>query len=181
MAWRYARYVRASSNSAVRWVFSRWRRRRRWQQVQSREQSEQELHTGEGGTAACQLEETRTALVPSLTDSCPCCAGAGLRGRPSAGKQDSGRLPSAQWPFTEKQNRKSPGVEYPQRGRSRVPARYDPIGRTGEGQSSKVRRGPSLALAFPLTFCSGELFVLARRWFRVHIVLIAARYRGSYR
>jgi len=41
--------------------------------------------------------------------------------------------------------------------------------------------GPSLPPAFPLTFCSGELFVLARRWFRVHIVPIAARYRGSYR
>jgi hypothetical protein len=39
----------------------------------------------------------------------------------------------------------------------------------GEGQSSKVRRGPSLPPAFRLTFCSGELFVLARRWFRVHI------------
>jgi hypothetical protein len=50
-------------------------------------------------------------------------------------------------------------AEYPQRGRSRVPARYDPIGRTGEGQSSKVRRGPSLALAFPLTFCSGAALV----------------------
>ena len=30
--------------------------------------------------------------------------------------------------------------------------------------------GRPLPPAFPLTFCSGKLFVLARRWFRVHIV-----------
>ena len=49
--------------------------------------------------------------------------------------------------------------------RSRVLARFDPIGRTSEGQSSKVRRGPSPATSISVnflfwrTFCSGAALV----------------------
>jgi len=62
---------------------------------------------------------------------------------------------------TEKQNRKSPG-EYPQRGQS--PGSIQSVG-PGEGQSSKVRRGPSPPASLPVnflfwrTFCSGAALV----------------------
>ena len=53
-------------------------------------------------------------------------------------------------------------------------------GRTPRRRRSEQQAdaGRLLPPAFPLTFRSGELFVLARRRFRVHIVPIAARYRG---
>ena len=62
MAWRCVGYVRASSNSAARWASSRRRALPSRQQVQGREQSGQELHAGEGGTAACPAGGERRAL-----------------------------------------------------------------------------------------------------------------------
>src|SRR6476619_2582031 len=42
------------------------KRRHRWQQVQSREQPGQELHTGEDGTAACPTEESVARYLSQL-------------------------------------------------------------------------------------------------------------------
>jgi hypothetical protein len=95
----------------------------------------------------------RTALVPSRHVP-KRCAGAGLRGRPLAGQQDSGRRPAHSGRLRKSKTENRPG-EYPQRGQS--PGSIQSVG-PGEGQSSKVRRGPSLPPAFRLTFCSGELF-----------------------
>jgi len=79
-----------------------------------------DIREGAAGSPSSPIEasvakERISECDPHSSDTIACrhmpkrCAGAGLRGRPFAGQHDSGRLPGAQWPFTEKQNRESPG------------------------------------------------------------------------
>jgi hypothetical protein len=100
---------------------------------------------------------------------------------PFTGQQDSGKAARRTVAVYGKAKPKIGRVNILKGGNRAYPSgSIQPVGPV-EGQSSKIQRGPSPAPAFRLTFCSGELFVLARCWFRVHIIPIAARYRGSYR
>ena len=88
------------------------------------------------------------------------CAGAGLRGRSSAGQHDSGRLPGAQWPFTEKQNRKSPRVNILKGGnRAYPPGSIQSVGPAVKVRAARSGVGRPLPPAFRLTFCSGAALV----------------------